>query len=156
MKPAEPVTKMVFMGAFLIWKGRMRGCFARLEPLFPDRCRADFVDEGGVHGGFCVGQARRQRVWPRPGTPIRGGLRRPRRGLHDRVKAEIWLTTADEFKINFGQQFGIEQGAVFFAAGIVNAKAAAERVKRGRRAGEFAAGHHQRIGGAAHGQSWAG
>jgi hypothetical protein len=61
---------------------------------------------------------------------------------------EIGLAAADQFQINLGQNLAVQKRAVLFARRIVDTKAAAERIKRGRGTGELLARDGQRIDGA--------
>ena len=103
-------------------------------------------------GRFGFGQARLQGHGTRAGAPIRGNLCGTWIGLLGRVEAEVGLATADKFEIDLGQQFGIEQSAVLFAARVIDAEAAAKRVECGGGAGELPARDHQCVSGATGGQ----
>jgi hypothetical protein len=74
--------------------------------------------------------------------------------LRGGIEAEVGLTAADQFEVNLGEDFGVEQSAVLFSGGVVDTEAAAERVERGGGAGEFLPRDQQGIGGAAHGDLW--
>src|SRR5262249_24431451 len=53
-------------------------------------------------------------------------------------QAQLGLPSANKFKIDFGQQFGVEEGAMLGATAVVNAKTRAEIVQAIRAARKFA------------------
>ena len=122
---------------------------AALKLFIPQCAVAQFRHKGSMGGGFFDGDARRQRGGARSGAPAFCGV-----GLAGAagVQAEIRLTAADQFQIDLGQNFAIQQRAVFFTGGIVDAETAAQRIQRGPRAREFLAGNHHGIDSAAHRQ----
>ena len=53
------------------------------------------------------------------------------------MEGQIGWEAAGQLKVGPGQNFAVEKGAVFVAAGVIDAEAAAKRIKRGGRAREF-------------------
>ena len=61
------------------------------------------------------------------------------------LQAKAVLAATQQFQINLGQQFGIEQGTVIFPPRIIDTETAAQSIKAGGRAGEFHPRHFQRV-----------
>ena len=102
----------------------------RSAPLVPERAFAQLRDHRGMGGALCIRQALRQWCGARLRSP---GLRCATGAILRliRAQAEIGLTAAGQFKINLGQDLGIEQSAVQGAVRIIDAEPAAKRVQRG-------------------------
>ena len=108
---------------------------------------------GQLFGACSFGQGVRARRWapiwfginPRVGAVLAGGA-----GQH-----QIGLAATDEFEVNLGQNLAVQERAVLFAFGVINAKAAAQGVELGGRARVLGAGQRDGIKGAGHGQSGA-
>ena len=74
-----------------------------------------------------------------------------RGGSGDQLQAR--LAAADQLKIDFGQQLGVEQRAMLGPCRVVDSEAPAQRIETGLRAGEFAPGEFERVDGNA-GRQW--
>ena len=76
------------------------------------------------------GDPRRQGRRPRPRAPARRPSSKPRLRPALGRQAEIRLPPANQFEIDLGEDFAVEQRAVLFARRIVDAEAPAQGVER--------------------------
>ena len=109
----------------------------------PDRALAQRRNEGDVRLAFVRGQARRERL--RPQADERGSGLHAHGGAAGFDQNELRLPGADQFNIDLGQDFGIEQRAVLGAPGIVYPVTPAEVVETVGPAWMLAARQQQRI-----------
>ncbi len=104
------------------------------------RLCAQLFDEGLMRGKLFGAEFRRQRLRP-PRQQGLGAARRPRQTAENQRR----LAPAAQLGIDFGQNFGVEQGAVARAPRGVDAKARAERVEAVRGARKLPSRQRQRV-----------
>src|SRR6185312_1689437 len=117
---------------------RSRGSIAQPDRLFAQGC-----DESAVR--FAIGFADAGNKRRRPLAHDNSGAAGFTAMLDPFAEAELSLPAADQLEIDFGQNFSVEQRAVFGAARIVDAVMFAQGVEVVWSRRELAARQHQRI-----------
>src|SRR6056297_837154 len=115
----------------------------RSEPL-PQSGIPKRFDKGGMCRLFTIRQSGWQGVRARSRTPIADVTAFGHPALRH-VERKIRLFAANQFKIDFSQDFGIEKRAVQCPRRVVDPEPATQRIKRCWRSGKSAPGDCQRI-----------